>query len=118
MASFLLGVTDSAPQTCTTSFPVMRGIAPTEHLSRTISKSAKKLALNLGVRWDLFMPESQRYNQKTARIIYSQPESRSQQHSGNLEPRPSGERDGASTLITKTSPRASGLAYTLDSKTR
>ena len=68
-------------------------------------KVSRKLTLNLGVRWDLFQPESQRYNQKTW-IDYALPNPGANGILGALNSAHPGDEQ-ASTPITNNSVPAS-----------
>ncbi len=114
MASFLLGVTDSA----TDYHFLVPGYARDSSYAAFAQddfKVTRKLTLNLGVRWDLFMPESQRYNQKNW-IDYSQPNPGANNILGILNHATPGNETGLNTYYKQFSPRI-GLAYSVDSKT-
>ena len=68
-------------------------------------KVSRKLTFNLGVRWDLFLPESQRYNQKTW-IDYAVPNPGANNILGALNSAHPGD-ELASTPTTINSARAS-----------
>jgi hypothetical protein len=113
-ASFLLGGTDSATD--------LHYLVPGYSRDSTYGafaqddfKVTRKLTLNLGVRWDLFMPETQRYNQKTW-IDYSQPNPAANNIPGILNHATPGNETGLNTYYKQFAPRI-GLAYSLDSKT-
>jgi hypothetical protein len=113
-ASYLLGVTDSA----TDYHFLVPGYARDSSYAAFAQddfKVTRKLTLNLGVRWDLFMPETQRYNQKTW-IDYSQPNPAANNIPGILNHATPGNETGLNTYYKQFSPRI-GLAYSVDSKT-
>ncbi len=78
-------------------------------------KVTRKLTLNLGLRWDLFLPETQRYNQKTW-IDYAVPNPGANNILGILNAAHPGDESGLNTYYRQFSPRI-GLAYSVNDKT-
>lgn len=113
-ASFLLGLTDSA----TDLHYLVPGYARDGSFGAFAQddfKVTRKLTLNLGVRWDVFLPESQRYNQKTW-IDYAVPNPGANNILGILNHATPGDETGLNTYYKQISPRI-GLAYSLNDKT-
>ncbi len=113
-ASFLLGLADEA----TDLHYLVPGYARDGSFAAFAQddfKISKKLTLNLGVRWDLFQPESQRYNQKTW-IDYALPNPGANGILGALNSAHPGDETGLNTYYKQFSPRI-GLAYSLNDKT-
>ncbi len=113
-ASFLLGLADEA----TDLHYLVPGYARNgtyAAFAQDDFKFSRKLTFNLGLRWDLFLPESQRYNQKTW-IDYSVPNPDANNILGALNSAHPGDETGLNTYYHQFSPRI-GLAYSLNDKT-
>ena len=114
MASYLLGLVDEA----TDVHYNVPGYARNGSFGAFVQddfKVSRKLTLNLGLRWDLFLPESQRYNQKSW-IDYSVPNVAANNIPGILNVASPGNETGLNTYYRQFSPRI-GLAYSFDNKT-
>jgi hypothetical protein len=113
-ASYLLGLVDEATD-LHYNVPGYARDGSYAAFAQDDFKFSKKLTLNLGVRWDLFLPESQRYNEKSW-IDYGVPNTAANNIPGILNVASPGNETGLNTYYKQFAPRI-GLAYSVNDKT-